>query len=541
MAPKIKILIIFCLIALSLFTRFWQLNSYPTALFSDEVDAGYQAYVFNQQGTDYFGNYLPIHFHSFSDWRTSAYIYSIAVMEKFTTNQELAVRLPSAIFSSLTILVFYLITGSTFATFLLIISPWAIHYGRTGFEVSGMLLVIFLGIYFWQKYLKLKQDKYLFLSGLFFCLSPYFYSTAKLFLPLILLAVLIVWFKEIIKIKPLIVILLTIFLGLILTPILVDTINGHSGFRFSYIGIFTEPHREQITDQLRYEDIYTSNLGKIGVKTPLISSILHNKYELVGETFITNYFSSFSTEYLFLKGDTNLRQGFGNHGMLYLIDFFLLISGLVIFFKSPSKLGSFFFILLILAPIPFALTRDSLSPHSTRLILMLPSLIYFISLNKKWYLYPIYLLFFLNFWHIYTIHYPQNSAPYWHTNMKEAVLSTKKYSSSSIYFSDSFEPFTPFFLFYYSYLPADKTPAASHITHFQNSYFDGSTIDQHYYFGHLNWESITDNTAIFVVPKNEFTSLKNPDKYLILDTISKKYLNSEEFYILKLNHVPPNK
>jgi len=61
------------------------------------------------------------------------------------------------------------------------------------------------------------------------------------------------------------------------------------------------------------------------VVTSLSSKIFHNKYGLILGKFITNYFSSFSTDFLFINGDQNARQGFGGAGLLYYLDFFLII------------------------------------------------------------------------------------------------------------------------------------------------------------------------------------------------------------------------
>ena len=148
---KAKIFLIFIL-ALSLFLRLFRVNTLPPALFADEVDAGYQAMIFNQNKTDYFGNKFPVHFHSFSDWRTSLYIYSISFFQNITNNSDIAIRLPSVVFSVVSVYLFYLLTNSLLASFLLAISPWSIHYGRTGFEVSGMLMCLLAGIYFWNDY-----------------------------------------------------------------------------------------------------------------------------------------------------------------------------------------------------------------------------------------------------------------------------------------------------------------------------------------------------------------------------------------------------
>ena len=92
---------------LAVLPRLFNLNNLPPALFADEVDAGYQAKFFNQNHTDYFGNYFPSHFHSFSDWRTPLYIYSIAIFQKLPLNQDIATRLPSALFGILSVYFFF--------------------------------------------------------------------------------------------------------------------------------------------------------------------------------------------------------------------------------------------------------------------------------------------------------------------------------------------------------------------------------------------------------------------------------------------------
>jgi len=525
---------------LALFLRSYHLDILPPSLFSDEVDAGYQALVFNQNKTDYFGNKFPTHFHSFSDWRTSLYIYSVSFFQKITNNSDLAIRLPSVVFSVLTVYIFYLLTNSLLASFLLAISPWSIHYGRTGFEVSGMLMVIFAGLYFWKKYTQNSRLPYLLLSVFFFVLSPYFYSTSKLFLIILAFLILIIWFSKIIKTKISHLVTAIIFGLIILFPLALDTFKGQAGFRFSYISIFSEPQLAKTTDYLRYLDVFTTHFNETGVVTSLSSKIFHNKYGLILGKFVSNYFSSFSTDFLFINGDQNPRHGFATYGLLYYLDFFLIIFGLINVLKNrhSDKFGLLFIWILVLAPIPFALTRDSIGPHATRLILILPSLVYlsyqgilYLKYIYKWILIPIiaiYLILLASFWHYYNFDYPQESAMSWHWGMKEAVLATKKYQLPT-YFSNSYEPFLPFFLYYQPYLPTYAP--ADDIKHFSNNFFDGSTINNYYYFGHLNWSALSDvkTPSLFIVPGTAQNEV--PSKLKLLEKISKKYVNAQDFYL----------
>lgn len=537
MFKKISILLI---LVLALFLRSYHLDTLPPAMFSDEVDAGYQALVFNQNHTDYYGNKFPIHFHSFSDWRTSLYIYSISFFQKITQNSDLAIRLPSVLFSVLSVYLFYLLTGSVLAAFLLAINPWSIHYGRTGFEVSGMLMVLLAGLYFWKKYTQRSKLLYLLLSVLFFAFSPYFYSTSKLFLIIIAFLILTIWFSKIKKIKFTHLIVSALLILILLSPMAVDTLKGQAGFRFSYISIFSDSQLSKNTDYLRYSDIFTTHQNQTGVSTSLSSKIFHNKYGLILGKFINNYFSSFSTDFLFINGDQNSRHGFGTHGLLYYFDFFLIIFGIINVVKNrhQDRLGLLFIWILVLAPIPFALTRDSIGPHATRLILMLPSLIFlsyqgilYLKYLYKWILpliIALYLISLASFWHYYNFDYPQESAMTWHTGMKEAVVAAKKYHLPT-YFSNNYEPFLPFFLYYEPYLPTH--PPAQDIQHINNNFIDGSVINKYYYFGHLNWSELASlsTPSVFVLsdadPQEALNDLK------LLEKIDKKYINSQNFYI----------
>lgn len=503
--------------------RVSQLTNNPPTLFADEVDAGYQADSLIHFGTDYFGNSWPTHFHSFADWRTSGYIYSIALVKLFISDPDISVRIPSVIFSLGTIFIFFLLTKSHFAAFLLAVSPWSIHYGRTGFEVSGMIFFLLLGIFFLQR-------KRFYLSILFFCITPYFYSTAKLFLLILFPIIIILYKKDILSLGFKKILLLFAYSLLLLYPMAVDTLQGRSGFRFSYISIFTMPHREQIVDTLRYQDILQDHPNEIGVKTPFISQLFHNKYQLVFEKFFQNYISSFSTKFLFLTGDDNIRHGFGSHGLLYLIDFFTILIGIYLWAKNKTTLGSLFFLILLIAPVPFALTRDSFSPHATRLIFMLPSLIYFSAstISKFKYLIFVYIFSFVFFSHYYFSHYPQDSAMQWHTGMKDTVMLTKNYSQN-IYYSSKYEPFTPFFLYYHPY---QQLPSISQIT---NDSFSGITLDNKYFFGNINPSNTSQIPlgSIVVVPESEYKSGQY-DSFKTIQKVEKKYINQEEFRILTL-------
>ena len=565
------------LLFFSLFLYIYKNTLFPPSLFSDEVDANYQAFVFNNRGTDYFGNKFPIHFHSFVDWRTSLYIYSIAFVQKFVGHTDLAARLPASIFGTLSVFVFFLILKNLYknpiwaliGSLLFSITPWLFHFSRIGFEATGMLLFLLLGFYFWIKFINHKKDKFLFLSAFSFLLTIYFYSTAKLFLIFIGIAILILWFKTILKLSLKTKIILALIVFLISFPFLIDTLNGRAGYRFSYINIFSDPTISKTVDFLRYEDSVVISGEQVGLKPTFVSKIFHNKFSLWSERFVKNYYSAFSTDFLFLKGDGNLRQSIQTVGNLLFPDLILVVIGISsIFIKKSAnhKFYLFFLISLICAPIPFALTRDSSFPHSTRLILMLPFLSLFSLLGlkqifestKSKYIIGlilfIYILCFGRFLHQYYFHYPNISARDWHFGMKEAVLEANTSNYQKRYFINSSESFTPFFLNYNEYLPPDKniSPVSSFIS-INESFFSGIQIENNYYLGTIEWAILFKNlplNTLFVVPKRDLLSIKtsldnhnksNPNKISLseIDKTIKKYTEQEEFYLITFKNEKP--
>src|SRR3989304_8512132 len=78
---------------LACFLRFYHLGSYP-ALNADEAAIGYNAYSLIQTGRDEHGNFWPIHFQSFNDYKPGFYFYLVVPFVKMLGLNEWAVRVP---------------------------------------------------------------------------------------------------------------------------------------------------------------------------------------------------------------------------------------------------------------------------------------------------------------------------------------------------------------------------------------------------------------------------------------------------------------
>ncbi len=524
MNKKEKILF-FLIFTFAAFLRLWHLGQAPPGLYSDEVDVAYQARLFLDQKTDYFGNSWPIHFHSFADWRTPGYIYSALPFIALADPSATAVRLPAALWGLLSLLAFFHLCKKIFkqtgpallALALLSFSPWHIHYSRIAFEVTGMLFFILLGLSFLLSFLKKPKPHLFLISFSSFILSTYFYSTAKLFVPIIVISALFFWwpvFKKTLLSRRFLPSFLLLFL--LALPMIRSLAAGEAGFRFSYINIFTDPTTPQEIDRLRETDAVILNQGQkeVGMSTPLSSKIFHNKLLFWGQTGLKNYLQAFSTQFLFISGDQNPRHGFLKTGMLYPLEFFIIILSLIFF--VPSKEKTFFLTLLFLTPLPFALTRDEPGAHATRLFLLLPFL-YLLEANGLALIYQklkrlpriiifsslatAYLLSFILFWHHYLYHYPGLSERYWNAATQEVVQ--KAFASQEkfdhIYFSQSsHQSLLPFFLFWNNY---HETLSQINLQPASDSFIDGEYFDK-FYFGQLNLGSAYNNPTNFFKKEN---------------------------------------
>jgi len=533
-----KLLVIILLIAA--FLRFWKLSDIPVSLFGDELDVGYHAYSILNTGKDYYGNTLPLHFHSLAEWRTPLYLYSVVPTVAIWGISALGVRVPAAIFGVLGVYAFYLLVNELFpnkklklgslrfslgeiAAFFLAISPWHIQYSRAAFEVTQLVLFMLLGLYFFFR--SLKDGKYLWLSVLFFVLTPWVYSTAKLFTPLLMIFIFVVWKKDIISIKKA-HLKKAVIAGLIVgLPIAVSTIFGGGAQRFSYVNIFSDPTIEPEVGVDRLHDARFRGEEGTGLSPTLPDRVLHNKFTFWGEKLSDNFFDTLSFSFLFNNGDPNLRHSIEGMGQLYRVEIVALLLGLIFFFsgRANKKLKWLIVFWILAGIIPSVITRNG-GTHATRLILILPPLMLLISyglvegLGRLKGKLPIlltggYVLLlgfnFINYQHNFWVHNPWYSERWWHYGWKQAINSIKEVEGSydRVFLSMTGEPAWIFFAGTYEY------PSSEWQTNFpvgNDTFVEGfggiSFIDK-YYFGSPDEEG---SAGIFDLRK----FITNKDLYL---------------------------
>jgi len=190
----------FVVMVLAFFLRFYKLGEIPPSLNWDEAALGYNAYSILKTGNDEYGVRFPLVFRSFGDYKPPFYTYlTIPSILIFGLN-EFAVRFPSALFGSLTVLITYFLVKEIFprknfqfsifnfqliTSFLLAISPWHLQFSRGAFEANLGLFLAVLGTYLFLK--GLRRKALLPASAIIFSLSLYAYHSSRIFVPLLVL------------------------------------------------------------------------------------------------------------------------------------------------------------------------------------------------------------------------------------------------------------------------------------------------------------------------------------------------------------------
>lgn len=391
------------------------------------MDTGYQAYSLLKAGKDYFGNKLPLFFHSLADYRTPVFIYANVPSVTFFGLNVFSVRIWSAVLGVLGVALMYILAGP-WAALVLALSPWHVQYSRQSVETLTMMTMVLLGFVLFRK-------NKLNLAALFFGLATASYSPAKLFVPLFITS--LVFFYKRISWKFILIFSLVFF------PIVLDNFIGKSGMRFHDLSIFTDPtSATEIDWKRKIFAISTRAHEEVGIAPGLFEKIIYNKPGDILVRIFSNYVQTFSTDFLFLRGDQELRHSPNKEaiGMLHLVEIVPFIIGLYLLTKI--KEGKIIVAWLLLAPIPAALTRDG-GTHAARLLIILPALVMIIGLGIKkikWFYIPVWILSSMSiFGYFFTTYRWESAAPFQYGFDKVINLALNNQSRYSKIFIDGKE------------------------------------------------------------------------------------------------------
>lgn len=361
-----NLILLFIIVVIAGIFRFWGLSTNPPSLYWDEVSQGYNSYSILKTGHDEHNEFFPIaKFNAFGDYKAPVYIYLDVPFIALFGETPLGVRFPSALLGTLTVLAAYGLVFELFkvhrnkqalallTAFLLSISPWHVQLSRGAYEGNIATFFTVLGLYLFFL-AKNRNFLWFLLSGISFVLGFYAFNAHRIFIPLIVVALGLFYFKDVLVKKRLAILLGSLALALaLLMPFLLYLRTPESKLRFNEVNIFSD---SSIVEQ--------SNAFIKEENNSLLSDVLHNRRVLFTFSYLKHYFDFFNPNYLFFKGDVNPRFSMQDVGELYLWELPLLIIGGYMLIKYKKREVGFIFTWFILAPIAAATARET--PHALR-------------------------------------------------------------------------------------------------------------------------------------------------------------------------------
>lgn len=452
--------------------RLWGITGIPPSLYWDEVSQGFNAYTILMTGKDEHQEFMPLaRFKAFGDYKAPVYIYTIVPFMQVFGKTDLSVRLPSAVFGTLTVFVTYFLTlhlfssykykylVASFSAFLLAISPWHIQLSRAAYE--GNLATFFTVSGAWL-FLRGKDGKFmsLVLSIFFFVLAFYAFNAHRVFIPLFVIFLSVLYVKDLMRMKKAVV--LSLVIGIILLiPFGIYFMTPESKLRFNEVNIFSDLDViKKSNERISYND------------SSFISKIFDNRRVLYSLSYVHHYFDFFHPTYLFFSGDENPRFSLQSNGILYLWELPFLLVGFYLLLTNLRKeslviLGWFF-----LAPVVGATARET--PHALRSETFIPTyqmisafgISYLITVLihsrfKRFFILFVVCLFLTIitsvyvFLHNYMFHFPRIYSGVWQYGYKQTVMKVAELEPDyeKIVFTKSFGRPYVYVAFYSDYSP----------------------------------------------------------------------------------------
>ncbi|OGM32775.1 hypothetical protein A3D00_02195 [Candidatus Woesebacteria bacterium RIFCSPHIGHO2_02_FULL_38_9] len=361
----------------ALILRVLWLDKLPQGFTPDEASFGYDAYSILKTGKDQWGTAFPLVLQSFGDYKSPLYAYlTIPFVAVFGLN-KFAVRLPNALLGTFAVLVTYLLVRELFkekklaiiASFLLAISPWHIMLSRGAFESNLTTFFMPLGTYLFLK--GLRYPKYFVFSALAFGLNLFTYHSAKLVTPLVFFALTFLYRKQLIQWIRNRSLKLSFFVLLIFLGLTFYTFTQGAGARIN--------ERLITNGALDEAAVYRIEAVQKGMPDS-IAHLLHNKYQVTVNRFLTNYFSYFTSKFFFKNGPAEATYGMiPGIGVLYGFELLFLLGLFISIFKRKMARELILIIIwVILSPVPAALSTG-VGYSANRVAVMMPAIYIFLS------------------------------------------------------------------------------------------------------------------------------------------------------------------
>ena len=367
---KRTVIFFLCFIILfGLFLRVYKIDSIPPHPSLDEATIGYNAYSILHTGKDEFGNRTPILLRAYDDYRPALYVYLVIPFVWMLDLTVAAVRMPSVILSTVSLLFFYIASRRIFKevgvskpealslmpVFLLAISPWHIYISRLGHEVNAFQSFFIIGLGLFLNSIKKQQVSMvqLVLSSIFLALSFDAYQSGKIFIPLFLMLLFVCYFKLIKKNWKKFLVASAVG-AMVILPIILVSFQPEAMLRFKATNVFNVPF------EIGYQN--AQKLIEFKKNSDYINIILFNRNVVPIVIFVQSFFSHFTFDFLY-KSAENGQFRIPGFGLVYLMELPLLIGGITFFvLKRKWKWLTFLFAWYVIGILPSALTTGAPQP-----------------------------------------------------------------------------------------------------------------------------------------------------------------------------------
>ncbi len=434
-------IIVILIILLGVAIRIIGINAMPNAVNVDEISSGYEAYGISNYGIDRNGNFLPVFLESWGGGQNALLTYLIIPFIKILGLNILAVRLPMAIISSISVIIIYLILrkisnkklaiiGLTFFA----ICPWHIMKSRWGLESNLFPDLILLAIYFLIKGLEDNKKPFYYLAFVIFGISSYAYGTSYLFLPVFIIPLLIwLWKQKKITIEQAFISIGIV--AIIALPIILYVIINTFNLQQINLPFMTIPKLE-------------ANRFKV------VTSIFSNKFLETSYNNIKNSISILAQQYDGLPW--NAMQ---TYGIIYTFSIIFAIIGIFRAFSKEAKEVKYngIFNIWLIASI---LMIPVCEPNINRLNIIILPIIYYTILgidaicNKKYIIYAIvsiYIVSFVSFMVDYINQDNNNQGYTFENGLEEPISYIKNLEEKDIYITNQIKEPYIYVLFYTQY------------------------------------------------------------------------------------------
>lgn len=368
----IEIILLIGIILLGTFLFLFRLSSNPPGLYIDEAGSAYNSYSILKTGKDEYGKQFPMAFKLFGSYTPPLFIYLNVPIIGLLGLNVFSARFLSVICGIALIVIYFLLVKELkiykskftilISTLFFAITPWLIFYSRIGYEQNLALLFFAASLLLLLK--SLKNNKLLIFCLPLISLATYTDYSQKIIGPLLLLGFLILFIKNLLNKKN----YKQIVIGFIVA-LLIQIPNIFMAFTPSF---YTKSN-------YFLSNISSGQIEKVQKYLPLNISVVLT----FTRDFLAKFVTYLSPRSLFFLPDPDPQRSIPNLSTFYPWMIIPYLVGLYLLFKNKkNSFSKIIILLLLITPIPGALTGDPFHIQRTFSLLVPISLIMTIGIDK---------------------------------------------------------------------------------------------------------------------------------------------------------------